>query len=146
NPNSKDYSLQNTYVSVRNIAKDGLIMKADFDIGTKPFLDVINLGLSETVIGNGRVEAGESANVNLQIENISPSGSANTIFKFYIYEAGITINQDEISFSIDGEATELQSITSAFTVSQDFESRMITLHYEIVSEGNSIFDSIEVAL
>src|SRR5690606_26923252 len=25
-------------------------------------------------------------------------------------------------------------------------SRMITLHYEIVSEGNSIFDSIEVAL
>jgi M6 family metalloprotease-like protein len=35
NPNSKDYSLQNTFVSVRNIYKDGNMMVGDFEVGPR---------------------------------------------------------------------------------------------------------------
>jgi len=35
NPNSKDYSLQNTFVSVRNIYKDGDMMVGDFEVGPR---------------------------------------------------------------------------------------------------------------
>jgi M6 family metalloprotease-like protein len=36
NPNSQDYTLQNTFVSVRNIYKDGNMMVGDFEIGPRP--------------------------------------------------------------------------------------------------------------
>ncbi|MDZ7623152.1 MAG: T9SS type A sorting domain-containing protein [Ignavibacteriaceae bacterium] len=36
NPNSQDYNLQNTFVSVRNIYKDGDLMVGDFEIGPRP--------------------------------------------------------------------------------------------------------------
>ncbi len=35
NPNSKDYTLQNTYVSIRNIFKDGNMMVGDFEVGPR---------------------------------------------------------------------------------------------------------------
>ncbi len=35
NPNNKDYSLQNTFVSVRNIHKDGNMMVGDFEVGPR---------------------------------------------------------------------------------------------------------------
>jgi M6 family metalloprotease-like protein len=35
NPNSQDYTLQNTFVSVRNIYKDGNMMVGDFEIGPR---------------------------------------------------------------------------------------------------------------
>jgi M6 family metalloprotease-like protein len=38
NPNSKDYSLQNTFVSVRNIQKNGNTMIGDFDVHSGAFL------------------------------------------------------------------------------------------------------------
>ncbi len=35
NPNNNDYSLQNTFVSLRNIYKDGNMMVADFEVGPR---------------------------------------------------------------------------------------------------------------
>lgn len=146
NPNSKDYNLQNTFVSIRNIRKEGLNMIADFDIGTKPYIAVDSIYLSESTYQNGRVEPGETGNVNIILNNISPAASNSTTFRFSIQEPDIQINNNETVFPFPGNAVNTIVIPSAFFVSPDFKSRMITLHYEIISENNTYSDSIEVVV
>ncbi|HSP87941.1 MAG TPA: M6 family metalloprotease domain-containing protein, partial [Ignavibacteriaceae bacterium] len=94
NPNSKDYALQNTFVSVRNIHKDNLNMIADFDIGSQPYIEFANLTLSETTFQNGRIEPGETANVEFELNNISPINSLSTTVRYYLNTNGISILQN----------------------------------------------------
>lgn len=55
NPNSKDYNLQNTFVSVRNIYKDGNTMVGNFEVGPRSgvyaFADPIAVDFGEVEVG-----------------------------------------------------------------------------------------------
>ena len=55
NPNSQDYNLQNTFVSVRNIVKDGKMMVGDLEIGPRPgvyaFGDPITTDFKDVEVG-----------------------------------------------------------------------------------------------
>lgn len=145
-PNSKDYNLANTYVSVRNIHKNGNTMVGDFDIGTRPFIGLDSIYITEINPENGRVEAGETGTVNFLLTNLNPTNSANTIVRFFIDEPDIQINQNEYSSALNGLATQTFSINSAITVSPNFQSKEIKLRYEVIGEYNSISDSVYITI
>ena len=146
NPNSKDYSLSNTFVSLRDISKDGMNMIADFDIGTQPFIELNNITFSEQIFQNGRVEAGETAAVNFNLINISPANSSNTTVKYFLNENDIIVHQNESAGGVNGESSEVITIDSAFSVSPGFQAKTIKVEYEIVSEGNTIIDSADIVI
>ena len=59
NPNSKDYNLQDTYVSIRNIYKDGNSMVGDFEVGPRSgvyaFGDPITVDFGEVEVGTNSI-------------------------------------------------------------------------------------------
>lgn len=81
NPNSKDYALQNTFVSVRNIHKSGTFMIGDFEIGLRngpyAFLYPGFVDMGEVEIGTNSfiktVKIFNYGNQNLEITNIPES-------------------------------------------------------------------------
>jgi len=146
NPNSKDYSLQNTFVSLRNIRKDNMNMIADFDIGTEPYIDLVSISVNEHIFQNGRVQPGETADVNFILNNISNVSSSNTTVRYFLNENGINIIDNEHNSGINGETTQTFTIESAFDVTMNFEPNTITLGYEVISENNSIADSISIII
>ncbi|OGU77432.1 MAG: hypothetical protein A2V93_09610 [Ignavibacteria bacterium RBG_16_34_14] len=146
NPNSKDYSLQNTFVSLRNIRQDGLNMIADLDIGTRPYLELNSVTISEHNIQNGRVEPNETGDVNFVLNNISPANSLNTTVRYFLTVNEITVINSEYSEPINGEATQTLTIDSAFSVSANFNPNTLSLRYEIISEGNTIEDTVDVVI
>lgn len=145
-PDSKDYNLQHTFVSVRNIRKDNLNMVADLDIGTKPFIDINEIYLSESTFQNGRLEPGETGNLNFSLANISPVISSTTILRFYVDEPGIIVQNNEIIFSIPAQSSLVKTFNSSIIVLPEFKSRTITIRYEISGDGNYLNDSTEVVI
>ena len=146
NPNSKDYNLVNTYVTVRNIHKENLNMVGDFDIGSRPYIALDSIFVSEINFENGRVGAGETGSINFALTNLTPANSSNTTVRFFIDEPGIQINQNEYSAPLNGLNSQTFSVTPAITVSTDFQSKEIKLRYEVISENNSIADSIYITI
>lgn len=146
NPNSKDYALQNTYVSLRNIRHSELDMIADFDIGTRPYLELNNVFISERNSHNGRVEPGETGNVNFSLSNISLANSSNTRVSYSLLADGITINSNELITTLNGATSETITIDSAFFVMNNFEPNTLTLNFEVTCEGNEIFGDTEVVI
>src|SRR5690554_166385 len=138
NPNSKDYTSQNTFVSVRNIRKSGQEMVADFDIGTVPYLEFNSVIIEETSSQNGRVEPGETADVKFVISNVSSAASSNTTVKYFLNSNNINIIKDETISTLNGEETKTITIDSAFYVTEDFDPSTITLRYEIRSEERRV--------
>lgn len=145
-PDSKDYTLQQTFVSVRNIRKDSLNMIADFDIGTKPFIDINEIYVTENAFQNGRLEPGETGNLNFTLTNSSPVISSGTILKFFIDEPGINVQNNEITFSIPAQSSTIKSFNSSINVLPEFKSRTITIRYELSGDGNYLIDSTEVVI
>jgi len=145
NPDSKDYNLMNTFGSVQNIQNNGNTMIGDFDITTEPLVVLNDLAISESVPHNGRVEAGETGNVDFYLENITPT-SSNTTVKYFIDEPGISVGTNEMNVIIDGMTTQTVRFDNAITVAQDFQSRIIKLAYEIISEGITLIDTIDIVI
>jgi len=101
NPNSQDYSLQNTFVSVRNIYKDGNMMVGDLEIGPRPGVYAFGDPITTDF---GTVEVGTSSNIktvvltnfgeqDLEITAIPSSvGDFNLVtpltFLYWIYDVG----------------------------------------------------------
>lgn len=142
NPNSSDYNLISTFVSVRNIRKDNMNMVGDFDIGTKPYIEVDSVTLTESIPENGRVGQGESGTLNFSVRNIMPANSENTTVSITIDEPGIQVIISGVSTSVNGNSSATISIPSAFSVAQDFISRTIRIKYNITYENQTIADSL----
>lgn len=146
NPDSKDYNLMDTYVSVRNIHHDNQNMVADFDIGTVPYVVSDSAYLTETIPENDRVEPGESGTLNFVVHNIMPVNSPGTTITFSINEPGIEINQSSVTVPVSGTSTQNVSIPSAITVAPDFISRTIKINYTVTTGSNSFPDSFFVPI
>lgn len=146
NPNSKDYSSQNTFVSVRNIHKSGADMIADFDIGTVPYLELESIDLAEINFQNGRVEPGETCNLSFTIKNVGRVNSENASISFSINQNEIEILNNEMELTLNGNTTKTFTIDSAFYVTNDFQPKVIQINYEIVGEGNVVNDSLSTVI
>ncbi len=90
NPNSKDYSLQNTFVSVRNIHRDNLNMVGDFGLGLRPGAFAYVIPKS---INFGEVETG----TNSRIDSVKIINYGNQDIVF----SDIANNFEEFSFESD---------------------------------------------
>ncbi len=133
NPNSQDYSLLNTFVSVRNIYKDGNMMVGDFEIGPRPGVYAFGDPLTSDF---GTVEVGTNSNIktviltnfgdqDLEITDIpSAVGDFNldTTLTFPITLS----NYDSLSLpfmfgpTVAGDAQEVYNVTSNDTVFTGF--------------------------
>jgi M6 family metalloprotease-like protein len=125
NPNSRDYSLQNTFVSVRNIVKDGNMMIADFEIGPRP--GVFAFG-DPTTVDFEDVEVGTSSNIktviltnygedDLEITDIPSSlgdFSLNTSLTFPVSLSSYDSLSLEFIYNptVPGDVQELYTVTS----------------------------------
>jgi immune inhibitor A len=145
NPNSKDYSLINTFAAVKNIQKDGNNMIGDFDVTIIPTVLLNDIKISENMPQNGRLEAGETGDVNFYLDNITPL-SSNTVVRYFVDEPGITVGTNEMNVTIDAMTTQTVTFENTLTVSPDFQSRDIRLAYEVVSEGLTSIDTIVVVI
>lgn len=143
-PNSNSYLSGATYVSVRNITLEGTLAKADFDIGTRPYLSIKNLNAKETIAQNGRLEAGEIGSLTLNMVNIEPTASSQTKIKFFINDPNIQILLPEKALNIKALENDTITVDSVFKVKPDFNSKMVTVKYEVTSDGNSFIDSAKV--
>ena len=144
NPNSKDYNLQDTYVSARNIHFEGMNMAGNFDIGSSPYIDVDSVFLTESVFQNGRVDPGENGTINFTLHNIMPPAS-NANITISINVPGILVNQSTITESVNGTSVQTVTIPDAISVDPAFTSRTIKIDYTISYEYNHVItDSILV--
>ncbi len=116
NPNSKDYALQNTFVSIRNIHKDGNFMVGDFAIGLRPGAFAY---VDSDPIDFGEVETGTNS--------ISKSIS---IFNYGTQDLIIT----DIPSSFD-DFNFVSSLTFPFTV-PSLDSLILEFQFSPSSTGN----------
>ncbi len=146
NPNSKDYNLQNSYVSVRRIHKDGMNMVGDFDVGLSPYLEIDSVVLFESVYQNGHIDPGENGTISFTLHNIMPIIS-NTTVSLSLEEPGIVINQSSVSESISGDSSVTLTIPDAISIDPDFIPRIIKLIYSISYDYNHIItDSLIITI
>ncbi len=146
NPNSKDYNLQDSYVSVRNIHSDGMNMIGDFDVGLSPYLQIDSVILSEFEYQNGRIDPGESGTFSIFLQNIMPV-SANAELTLTINEPGIILNQSSFSEIISGDSAVTITIPDAITVDPGFIPRMIKLQYSVSYDYNHmVTDSLSIPI
>ena len=142
NPNSKDYNLQDSYVSVRSIHTDGMNIIGDFDIGSSPYLEIDSVLLIESVYQNGRVDPGENGAISFTIHNTMPVNSDATI-AIGIDEPGIVINHSSASETISGNSISTITIPEAISVEPGFIPRTVKLNYNISYENDhTITDSL----
>ncbi len=146
NPNSKDYNLENSYISVRGIHADGMNMIGDFDVGLSPFIELDSVGYFESVYQNGRVDPGEDGGMNFTLHNIIPVISNATI-SMSTDEPGIVINQPVVSEIIPWDSVLTISIPNLFSVDPGITPQTIKLRYIISYEYNhTITDSLYIPI
>ncbi|MCC6548435.1 MAG: M6 family metalloprotease domain-containing protein [Ignavibacteriaceae bacterium] len=146
NPKSDAYTSGPTYVSVRNIRSSGSKMIADYDVGTIPYIKIKGITLTETVQQDGRVEQGEIGNLNITITNIEPVNAQNCQVQITVDDPGIDILSATASGSVNALSDQTITITSALNVKPEFVSKMLTIKYVIQSPGNTVSDSIRIAV
>jgi M6 family metalloprotease-like protein len=126
NPNSQDYSLQNSFVSVRNIYEDGNMMVGDLEVGPRSGASAFG----DPIISDfGTVEVGTNSNINtvvltnfgdqdLVITDIPSSvGDFNLVTTLTLPDTLSTYDDSlslEFTFSptVAGDAQEIYTFTS----------------------------------
>lgn len=146
NPKSDAYTSGPTYVSVRNIRSSGSKMIADYDVGTTPYINIKAITLTETAQQDGRVAQDETGNLNITITNIEPVSAQNIQVQITVDDPGIDVLNATASGSVNALSDQTITITSALRVKPDFESKMLTIKYVIQSPGNTVSDSIRIAV
>jgi M6 family metalloprotease-like protein len=126
NPNSQDYTLQNTFVSVRNILKDGNMMVGDLEIGPRFGVNAFGDPISTDF---GTVEVGTSSNIktvvltNFGEQDLEITGMPSSVGDFNLVTTltfPITLSTYDDSLSLEftfsptvvGDAQEIFTISS----------------------------------
>ncbi|MCH7965765.1 MAG: M6 family metalloprotease domain-containing protein [Bacteroidetes bacterium] len=127
NPNSQDYSLQNTFVSVRNIYKDGNMMVGDLEVGPRSgayaFGDPITTDF-------GTVEVGTNSNINtvvltnfgdqdLEITDIPSSVGDFNLVTTLTFPITLSTYDDSLSLEFIFSPTAVGDAQEIFTVTSN---------------------------
>ena len=126
NPNSKDYNLQNTYVSIRNIYEDGISMVGDFEVGPRSgvyaFGDPITVNFGEVEIGtNSIIKTVVLANYGVQDLVITdiPSTTGNFNFESTITFPVTLSTFDSLNLDFRFSPSTLGNFTEVYPVSSN---------------------------
>ncbi|MDH3269649.1 MAG: M6 family metalloprotease domain-containing protein, partial [Ignavibacteria bacterium] len=126
NPNSKDYSLLETYVSIRNIYEDGNIMVGDFEVGPRSgvyaFGDPITVDFGEVEVGtNSIVKTVVLANYGVQDLVITdiPSTSGNFNLESTITFPVTLSTFDSLTIDFRFSPSTLGNFTEVYSISSN---------------------------
>jgi hypothetical protein len=126
NPNSQDYSLQNSFVSVRNIYKDGIMMVGDLEVGPRSGASAFG----DPIISDfGTVEVGTNSIIktvvltnfgdqDLEITDIPSSVGDFNLVTTLTFPITLSTYDDSLSLeftfspTVAGEAQEIFTLTS----------------------------------
>ncbi|MFI5405566.1 MAG: M6 family metalloprotease domain-containing protein [Nitrososphaerales archaeon] len=126
NPNSKDYSLQNTVVSIRNIYKDGNMMVGDFEVGPRAgiyaFSDPGRIDFGEVENGtNSIIKPAILANYGIQdlIINNIPSSSGDFTLETALTFPIMLTTFDSLQLDFRFLPTVLGNVSEVYPVSSN---------------------------
>lgn len=147
NPNSNDYSNLASYVGVRNISQSDTVMYADFDVGTRSYIQIHSASFVEGEPSNlnGRLEAGEQGKIKISLENIYPITAVNAKLHFSSTDQSISIDTSAITFSVAGEHSLDTVFSIPISIPLGTEPRIITLGVKI-NTPEAIFEKSFEAL
>ncbi len=134
NPNSINYNDNPTQVAIWNISPSDSVMTADVEVFYgRPYMTV-EITSVEDMTGNlnGRVEAGETGALAIQLSNEWANVSEATM-KISTTGSGITMENDELFLGELGSKTNVETSAAPFTfaVSPQFETHRVYFDLEI---------------
>jgi len=127
NPNSQDYTLQNTFVSVRNIYEDGNMMVGDLEIGPRPGVNAFGDPITSDF---GTVEVGTNSNIktviltnfgdqDLEITAIPSSVGDFNLVTPLTFPITLSTYDDSLSLEFTFSPTVVGDAQEIFTVSSN---------------------------
>lgn len=139
-PDSKDYSLLQSYVGIRNISDADTLMTADLDVGTRPYILVKSKKESEggASNGNGRIDAGETGSLIVKLENIHPTALTNGKIWLTSTENDVTVDTVKKDLAISSLDTHTVVFSSSIAALQNAASRKITVVINIQTQEETV--------
>ena len=148
NPNSRDYSLQQTYVGVRRISASDSTMTADLDVGSRSYIVVSGIKLSETAggNGNGRVDPGETGNALISLSNEYPTALSGGTISLSSPSPDLVVDTAARPLSIAGLATNVFNFTSAVSVNPSATPKTVTMTAKVKTPEDVFTSTFNVVL
>ena len=127
NPNSQDYNLQNTFVSVRNIYQDGNMMVGDLEIGPRPgvyaFSDPLTIDFGAVEVGTNSLKKTviltNFGDQDLVITDIPSSVGAFNLDTTLTFNITLSTYDDSLSLPFMFSPTVTDSVQETFLVSSN---------------------------
>lgn len=151
NPNSQDYSLQNTFVSVRNIYHDGDLMVADLEIGPRAgvygFADPAEINFGDVEVGTTsetrRVIIANFGEDDLVITDITSMGNGDFNLDTTLTYSISLASYDSLSLPFTYSPTSLGEAEAFFTIASN-DTGLTEIHltgssYEVSVPYTDIF-------
>ncbi len=148
NPNSTNYASAQSFVGVRKISNSDTVMYADLDIGTRPYVNINSLVLSEAGSnnGNGRVDPGETGTFTLNLLNAYPIDLTNAKVSISAATNDEVIDTTSKFVSITGLSTVPFVMTSALTVKPASQQRLVQFTVNVQSSLETFSKTFDVLI
>ncbi len=148
NPNSQDYTLQQTYVGVRGISNADTTMYADLDVGTRAYMVISSLKLNESGAGNnnGRVDPGETGNVHVSFSNVYPTPLSNGTITLTTQSNDVVLDTAGHSISVGSLASGSYDFISGITVKASANPKTIAMTANIKTSEATFSSTFDVVL
>ncbi len=148
NPNSTSYASAQSYVGVRKISNSDTVMYADIDIGTRPYVNINSLVLSEAGSnnGNGRVDPGETGTVTLNLFDAYPVDLTNAKVSISASTNDEVIDTTSKFVSITGLSTVPFVMTNALTVKPAAQPRLVQFTVNVQSSLETFSKTFDVLI
>ncbi|MBI2427459.1 MAG: M6 family metalloprotease domain-containing protein [Ignavibacteriales bacterium] len=139
-PDSKDYSLLQSYVGVRNISVSDTLMYADLDVGTRPYIIVKSKQETESGVNNnnGRIDPGESGSLVLKLENIYPTSLSNGKIWLTSTVNDVIVDTVKKNLSINSLDTQTVVLSSSITANPSAASKKIKIFIHIQTAEQTV--------
>lgn len=147
-PDSRDYALTQSYVGVRKISNPGSVMYADLDVGTRPYVVINSMTVSENTPsnGNGRVEAGEGGTVTVSLSNIYPRKLVNGKAVLTTPSTDILIDTTTRFVAVDSLGSVNYAMNGVLSVKAGTVPKTIPLTVQILTQEDTFARTFEAVV
>lgn len=145
-PDSRNYALQQSYVGVRKISSSGSVMKADLDVGTRAYVNILGAALKEGALGNGnsRIDAGETGDVVVQLSNVYPVAASDAQVIVVSQDSDVTVSPTPQSVNIGALENGEFTLSGAISLSEQTISRTTSIGIAVVTPEDTVSSTFEV--
>jgi M6 family metalloprotease-like protein len=147
-PDSRDYSLAQSYVGVRKISNSDTVMSADFDIGTRPYININSITLSEAGSNNnnGRVDPAETGTITVNLLNAYPVDLSNAKVTATATSSDVVIDTSSRFVSITGLASTQYVMNAVVAVKPSVPQRSIKFTVNVQSQLETFSKTVDIII